>query len=59
VEIVRLRTICAWCTAFHVLVLLMFLVTVVHLQSQSSDASELETEMREEESVAGTLPQPK
>jgi len=59
VEIVRLRTICAWCTAFHVLVLLMFLVTVVQLQSQSSDASELETEMREEESVAGTLPQPK
>jgi len=102
VEIVRLRTICAWCTAFHVLVLLVFLVTVVQLQSQSSDASELEkdliptgnalrtsdptqppvlqrfatassqqnppahssgrsssTEMREEESVAGTLPQPK
>jgi hypothetical protein len=37
----------------------MFLVTVVQLQSQSSEASELETEMREEESVAGTLPQPK
>ncbi len=82
VEIVRLRTICAWCTAFHILVLLMFLVTVVQLQSQSSEASEPEkdliptgnalrasaahssgrsssTEMREEESVAGTLPQPK
>ena len=59
VEIVRLRTICAWCTGFHVLVLLTFLVTVAQLQAQSSDASEPETETREEESVAGTLPQPK
>src|SRR5215469_14521395 len=59
VEIVRLRTICAWCTGFHVLVLLTFLVTVVQLQAQGSDSSEPETETREEESVAGTLPQPK
>ncbi len=60
VEIVRLRTICAWCTAFHALILLMFLVTVVQLQSQSSQASifEPETETHEEESVAATLPQP-
>ena len=28
VEIVRLRTICAWCTAFHVLILVVFLVTI-------------------------------
>jgi uncharacterized membrane protein len=32
-EIVRLRTICAWCTAFHILILLMFLITLVQLQS--------------------------
>ena len=59
VEIVRLRTICAWCTAFHVLVLLMFLVTVVQLQSQDPEVSTSESETHEEESVAGTLPQPK
>ena len=50
VEIVRLHTICAWCTALHVLILLMFLVTIVQLQIRHTDAgSELETE--DEESV--------
>ena len=47
VEIVRLHTICAWCTALHVLMLFLFLVTVVQLQSlpsvtTSSSVSELE-----------------
>ena len=47
VEIVRLHTICAWCTALHVLILFLFLVTVVQLQSlpsvtTSSSVSELE-----------------
>src|SRR5579859_3794525 len=32
VEIVRLHTICAWCTALHVLILFMFLITLVRLQ---------------------------
>ena len=34
-EIVRLRTICAWCTALHVLILLLFLLTLVQLQSST------------------------
>jgi uncharacterized membrane protein len=57
-EIVRLHTICAWCTAFHVLILLMFLITLVQLQSLPSTLeSELETE--EEEEVVSTLPRSK
>jgi uncharacterized membrane protein len=48
-EIVRLHTICAWCTALHVLVLLIFLVTLVQLQPQSH--AELEAE--EENEVVG------
>src|SRR5256885_8179361 len=32
VEIVRLHTICAWCTALHVVILCMFLITLVRLQ---------------------------
>jgi uncharacterized membrane protein len=59
VEIVRLRTICAWCTGFHVLVLLMFLVTLVQLQSQTS-VLEFEPDTEgEEEAAASTLPQSK
>lgn len=53
VEIVRLHTICAWCTGMHVLILLMFLVTIVQLQMQRTDfALELETE--DEEPVTTT-----
>ena len=59
VEIVRLRTICAWCTAFHVLILVMFLVTIAQLQAQRPEVSESGSETHEEESVAGTLRQPK
>lgn len=32
VEIVRLHTICAWCTALHVVILCIFLITLVRLQ---------------------------
>lgn len=53
VEIVRLHTICAWCTAMHVLILLMFLVAVVQLQRQRSDF-DLEMETEDEESVTTT-----
>jgi uncharacterized membrane protein len=57
-EIVRLHTICAWCTAFHVLILLMFLITMVQLQSSPS-TSEAELESEEEEKVVSTLPRSK
>jgi uncharacterized membrane protein len=57
-EIVRLHTICAWCTAFHVIILLMFLITLVQLQSPlSTREAELETEEGEE--VVSTLPRSK
>jgi len=32
VEIVRLHTICAWCTGLHVLILFIFLITLIRLQ---------------------------
>jgi uncharacterized membrane protein len=58
VEIVRLHTICAWCTALHVLILLMFLITLLQLQSlPSAFVAELETEGEEE--VVSTLPRSK
>jgi uncharacterized membrane protein len=53
VEIVRLHTICAWCTAMHVLILLMFLVTIVQLQMQRTDFA-LELESEDEEPVITT-----
>lgn len=59
VEIVRLHTICAWCTALHVLILLMFLITFVQLQSlPSASVAELETESEEAEMMS-TLPRSK
>ncbi|HLG61299.1 MAG TPA: vitamin K epoxide reductase family protein [Ktedonobacteraceae bacterium] len=49
IEIVRLHTICAWCTAMHVLILLMFLVTIVQLQMRhSDDVMEFATEDEEQ-----------
>ena len=58
-EIVRLRTICAWCTALHVVILLMFLITLVQLQSMPPEAiSSDETEIEEAENVSA-LPQSK
>ncbi len=60
VEIVRLHTLCAWCTAFHVVILLMFLVAIVSLQSSLPvSVLEPETESEGEEATAGTLPQSK
>src|SRR6266699_4251187 len=44
VDIVRLRTICAWCTAFHVLILVMFLVTITQLQEVVESGSETQEE---------------
>jgi uncharacterized membrane protein len=58
VEIVRLHTICAWCTGFHVLALLMFLITLVQLQSLPS-TWEAEFETEGEEEAVSTLPRSK
>lgn len=58
-EIVRLRTICAWCTALHVLILLMFLLTLVQLQSAPSElALSSETDLGDAENVSA-LPRSK
>ena len=58
-EIVRLRTICAWCTALHVLILLMFLLTLVQLQSAPSElALSSEPEFEDTENVSA-LPRSK
>ena len=46
VEIVILHTICAWCTAVHVTVLL-YLLIAVFLVSLSTDGQEAETEREE------------
>jgi len=36
-ELVRLHHICAWCTALHVTILVMFLVTMLNLQEPEMD----------------------
>lgn len=53
VEIVRLHSICAWCTGMHVLILLMFLVTILQLQMRRTDVA-LEMETEDEEPVTTT-----
>ena len=58
-EIVRLHTICAWCTALHVLILFMFLITLVQLQSvPSGSVLSSETEFEDAENVSA-LPRSK
>ena len=58
-EIVRLRTICAWCTALHVVILLMFLLTLIQLQSAPPElAFSTETELEDAENV-NALPRSK
>ncbi len=54
VEIVLLHTICAWCTAVHVIVLL-YLLIAVFLVSTSSDEQDANTE--QEETVVGARPE--
>jgi uncharacterized membrane protein len=49
VEIVRLHTICAWCSALHGIILAQFLITLLFMQ-QSVDESELDVE-REQSAV--------
>ena len=40
VEIVLLHTLCAWCTALHVIILLMFLVTLARLAPSQAEVYE-------------------
>jgi uncharacterized membrane protein len=40
VEIVLLHTICAWCTVFHVVILIIFLMTLVQLQQSRIEEQE-------------------
>jgi uncharacterized membrane protein len=37
-ELVVLHTICAWCTAMHAVILIMFLITIVQLQQGKEEA---------------------
>jgi uncharacterized membrane protein len=48
-EIVLLHTICAWCTVFHVIILLIFLISLVQLLTP---AEEPDAQFDEEVSVA-------
>ena len=48
VEIVRLHTICAWCTALHAIILCMFLITLARLQRPELEA---EPETPDEEPI--------
>ncbi len=47
VELVRLHTICAWCTGLHVIILVMLLITVVQLQQSSYESEEIGEEAEE------------
>ena len=51
VELVRLHTLCAWCTALHVLILTLLITSIVQLQGANG-----EEEWEDEESEEGTLP---
>ncbi len=54
VELVLLHTICAWCTALHIVILVMLLTTIVQLQ-QTAEESEANTNEPIHDSV-GTHP---
>ncbi|HYX48536.1 MAG TPA: vitamin K epoxide reductase family protein [Ktedonobacteraceae bacterium] len=55
-EIVRLHTICAWCTALHILILLMFLITLVQLQSVPSESTFRSEETSEDAENVSAFP---
>jgi uncharacterized membrane protein len=50
VELVRLHTLCAWCTALHIILLIMLLISAVQLQQPESDV-EIEVEAEKEPPV--------
>jgi uncharacterized membrane protein len=44
-ELVRLHRICAWCTALHVMILVIFLITILNLQEfEAEEAFDVEEE---------------
>jgi uncharacterized membrane protein len=49
-ELVRLHTICIWCTSLHIIIFVMFLIAVTQLQMQGPEEEELDEE--EEEATA-------
>jgi uncharacterized membrane protein len=55
-EIVRLHAICAWCTALHVLILLMFLVALLRLTAPAPESMEFETENAHDDVVESARP---
>jgi uncharacterized membrane protein len=55
-EIVRLHAICAWCSALHVLILLMFLVTLVRLTSPAPESEEIDLEKAQDEEAGLRAP---
>ncbi len=40
VEIVRLHTLCAWCTALHAIILVMFLISIFQLYQGTAEGEE-------------------
>ncbi len=50
VEIVELHTICAWCTGLHAIILVMFIISLLQLQSREN-IDELEYEEGEDPAV--------
>ncbi len=55
-EIVRLHAICAWCTALHLLILVMFIITLLRLTSPEPDAGKLETERAQSDEAEAARP---
>ncbi len=56
VELVRLHTICAWCTGLHVVILVMLLTTIVQLQQpEREEEPELESGEERESSGASAI----
>lgn len=48
-ELVRLHTLCIWCTSLHIIIFVMFLIAVTQLQVQESEEEEELNEEEEEE----------
>ena len=54
-EIVLLRTICAWCTGLHIIILLTFLITLLQVLSPEPEEDEPEEQEKQDiSSVPGT-----
>ncbi len=51
-ELVRLHTICIWCTSLHIIIFVMFLIAVTQLQQTQEPEEEALDEEEEEEATA-------